>query len=146
MTGRDCGGLAVTLVRTCVFSLLVLLVAAVCSVAGAASADQDVQAKTDTGSLWGTWLAPPQAPIATVLILAGSGPTDRNGNGPSIHPDSLRLLANELAARGIASLRVDKRGIGASAPAGTVESDLRFQTYSNDTRAWVKFLLNSRGA
>jgi hypothetical protein len=51
-----------------------------------------------------------------VLIIAGSGPTDRNGNStlPGVQPDTYRLIAEGLAAEGIASLRFDKRAIAAS--------------------------------
>src|SRR6476660_9692973 len=44
------------------------------------------------------------------LLIAGSGSTDRDGNGPQIKPATLKKLADQLAARGIASLRFDKRG------------------------------------
>jgi pimeloyl-ACP methyl ester carboxylesterase len=75
-----------------------------------------------------------------VLLIAGSGPTDRNGNsvglpGPN---NSLALLAEALAERGIASVRYDKRGIGASRAAMTSEADLRFDTLADDAAAWVR--------
>ncbi|MDU1695354.1 MAG: alpha/beta hydrolase, partial [Bradyrhizobium sp.] len=47
-------------------------------------------------------------PVA--LLIAGSGSTDRDGNGPQLKPATLKKLADQLAARGIASLRFDKRG------------------------------------
>jgi pimeloyl-ACP methyl ester carboxylesterase len=47
-----------------------------------------------------------------------------------------------LAANGIASVRYDKRGIGASAAPGAKEADLRFDTYVADAAAWVKQLRN----
>lgn len=57
-----------------------------------------------------------RGPTAGVLLLAGSGPTDRDGNQPdsNLTPNTLRDLAAALAARGVASLRYDKRGVGAS--------------------------------
>lgn len=84
-------------------------------------------------------------PAATVakppvaLIIAGSGPTDRDGNsvGQPGKNMSLQLLARALADAGIASLRYDKRGIAASAGAGVREIDLRFETYADDAAAWV---------
>jgi hypothetical protein len=74
------------------------------------------------------------------LIIAGSGPTDRDGNGPGMKNDSLRLLAQGLADAGVASVRFDKRGIAASAAAGPKEADLRFETYINDATAWLAML------
>lgn len=51
-------------------------------------------------------------PVPVVVILAGSGPTDRNGNSlMGIRPNSYAQLAWRLAERGIASLRYDKRGL-----------------------------------
>ena len=66
--------------------------------------------------LAGTLLSPETAaPPAAALIIAGSGPTDRNGNSHlGLRTDSYKLLAEELARHGIATLRFDKRGIGSS--------------------------------
>ncbi|MEY3850485.1 MAG: hypothetical protein RJA38_926 [Bacteroidota bacterium] len=47
------------------------------------------------------------------------------------------MLAHELAAQGIASLRYDKRGIGESAPAMISEEQLRFENYVEDAKAWA---------
>ncbi len=49
-----------------------------------------------------------------VLLLPGSGPVDRDSNYRSMRFDVTRQLALALAAEGIASLRYDKRGVGAS--------------------------------
>lgn len=99
--------------------------------------------------LRGTLLAPAaNAPGAEpVLILAGSGPTDRDGNSPlGISAAPYRLIAEGLAARGIASLRVDKRGIAASAAAMPSEADLRIAVYAEDARAWAAELRRRTGA
>lgn len=77
---------------------------------------------------------------ATVLILAGSGPVDRDGNLPGLRNDGLKLLARGLAERGIASLRIDKRGIGQSRTAAMREEDLRIQTYVDDAIGWMALL------
>jgi pimeloyl-ACP methyl ester carboxylesterase len=73
-----------------------------------------------------------------VLILAGSGPTDRDGNNPlGITAAPYRLLAEALAARGIPVLRVDKRGIAGSSAAIQSEEELRIGTYADDALGWV---------
>lgn len=54
-------------------------------------------------------------PIPVAVIVVGSGPTDRNGNGPLVQTDMYAQLAHGLAERGIASVRYDKRGIGPGA-------------------------------
>ena len=109
--------------------------------AGGAGAGRDVAAGAEPASLHGTLTLPAGTASASgVLILAGSGPVDRNGNLPGLPNDSLKLLAHALADRGIVSLRVDKRGIGASQAAGPQEMDLRFNTYVDDALAWVDVL------
>jgi pimeloyl-ACP methyl ester carboxylesterase len=98
---------------------------------------------TPTGKLGGTLLVPSEsAPMPLVVIIAGSGPTDRNGNSPLIPGanNSLKLLAEGLATHGIASLRYDKRGVGASAAALVKEADVRFDMYADDAAAWVRRL------
>jgi len=102
--------------------------------------DADIVLDTPTGKLAGSLLLPAaegQLPVA--LIVAGSGPTDRDGNSNMLpgRNDSLRMLAGALAARGIASVRFDKRGIGASAAAMQSESMLRFETYIDDAAGWI---------
>lgn len=93
------------------------------------------------GALEGSFLCPSSpAPWPAVLLIAGSGPTDRNGNsvglpGPN---NSLKLLAEALARRGIASVRYDKRGVGGSRATLTAEADLRFDMLADDAAAWVR--------
>ena len=96
-----------------------------------------------SGSLHGTVLAPRAgSTLPVVLIHPGSGPTDRDGNNPLLpgKNNSLRLLAEGLAAWGIASLRIDKRGIAGSAAAATGEADLRIDNYAKDAADWVRQL------
>ena len=79
-----------------------------------AIAEEPTTLKTPTGDLFGTLELPAaRTPVPVVLIISGSGPTDRNGNSPALpgSNNSLKMLADGLAARGIASLRYDKRGI-----------------------------------
>lgn len=101
------------------------------------------------GQLHGTLLAPaaPATGAEPVLILAGSGPTDRDGNNPlGVRAAPYRLLAEALAGRGITTLRVDKRGIAASAAAMPSEADLRVQAYAEDARTWAAALRERTGA
>ena len=76
--------------------------------------EEEVQLETPTGTLHGTLLYPvDRGPLPVVLLIAGSGPTDRNGNSVGLPGanNSLMLLAEALAERGIATLRYDKRGV-----------------------------------
>src|SRR5216684_391793 len=114
---------------------------------------EPITVETPTGTLYGTLEWPQsRSPAPVVLIVDGSGPTDRDGNSPMLKGpnNSLKLLAEGLAAHGIASVRYDKRGIGetgkamllAAEKAKTMlrEEDLSFETYIDDAVSWCKKL------
>jgi uncharacterized protein len=103
-----------------------------------AANSETVVLDTGSGELEGTLLTPAvDGPVPVVLIIAGSGPTDRDGNQPMMMNNSLKYLAEELAQSGIASLRFDKRGIAKSSGAMISESELRFENYIDDTAGWI---------
>ena len=103
--------------------------------------EEALSLEIENGSVKGTLLIPKmdkKVPVA--LIIAGSGPTDRNGNNMMMTNNHLKFLAEGLAEKGIASLRYDKRGVGKSAVQNFNERDLRFEDYVNDTVGWLKQL------
>jgi hypothetical protein len=111
--------------------------------APAAPREEAVQLRVPAGTLAGTLLVPAAPrPVPAVLLIAGSGPTDRDGNSAALPGpnNSLRMLAEGLAARGIASLRFDKRGVAGSAGALTREEEIRFDTMIADAEGWVRML------
>lgn len=90
------------------------------------------------GALEGYLLTPAGKPKATMLIIPGSGPTDRDGNNPNgVKAGPYRKLAEALVARRVATLRIDKRGMFGSAGAGN-PSAATFAEYDGDVRAWVE--------
>ncbi len=104
---------------------------------------EEIVLETPTGKIYGTVQLPETSQkVPVVLIIAGSGPTDREGNSPLLpgKNNSLKMVALALAENGIASLRYDKRGIAASAGAMKNEADLRFDHYVDDVVMWVKLL------
>ncbi|WDF60460.1 alpha/beta fold hydrolase [Flavobacterium sp. KACC 22758] len=103
--------------------------------------ETNVTLKINIDQLYGTLTVPDdvnKCPVA--LIIAGSGPTDRNGNNPMMKNNSLKMLAEALAKNGIASLRFDKRGIGESKASAVTESSLVFENYTEDVKSWINFL------
>jgi pimeloyl-ACP methyl ester carboxylesterase len=97
------------------------------------------------GHLAGTLLVPAgSTAVPVVLLIAGSGPTDRDGNGPGFTPASLRQLAESLALRRIATLRFDKRGVGGSSSAMIPEAQLTFEMLAEDVAAWMRLLATDR--
>lgn len=100
--------------------------------------------QTPTGTLAGTLILEGKT---AALIIAGSGPTDRDGNSAlNLRSDVYKLLAEGLAVKGVSTLRYDKRGVGASQAAMTTELDLRFETYVDDAKAWAHELSVRTGA
>ncbi|MEL6237881.1 MAG: alpha/beta fold hydrolase [Pseudomonadota bacterium] len=98
------------------------------------------------GDLAGTLIAPADGQ-PTVLIIPGSGPTDRDGNNPmGVTAASYRLLAEALAKRGIGSLRIDKRGMFGSKAAIADPNDVTVAAYARDVAAWVKAGREEAGA
>jgi esterase/lipase len=79
---------------------------------------------------------------AVVLIIAGSGPTDRNGNNSFMKNNSLKFLAEELALKGIASMRYDKRIIPGNNPIS--EENLVFEDIISDADLCLKYLLKDK--
>ena len=74
------------------------------------------------------------------LLIAGSGSTDHDGNGPQIKPATLKKLSEQLVARKIATLRYDKRGAGGWKPEFGRAEDFRFKDYVDDAVALVDHL------
>ena len=105
---------------------------------GAAVADES---KIRAGAI-DAWLTMPsgieQPPVA--LLIAGSGSTDHDGNGPQVKPATLKKLSDALVARGIATLRYDKRGAGGWKDEFGKPEDFRFKDYVDDAAALVGHL------
>ena len=97
---------------------------------------------TSTGNLSGTLMLPTIGKVfKLVVIQAGSGPTDRNGNsGSLLKANCYRLIAEALSNKNIATLLTDKRGIGKSMSAMKSEANLRFDDYADDLAAWISFI------
>ena len=125
---------------------LVTLLAAILTTA-TPMGDRDIAAPGPQGPLKGSWTGPQGPRVPVVLMIPGSGPTDRDGNSPrGLKAASLRLLAEGLANRGIASVRIDKRGMFASAGAIPDANKVTIDDYAADTRAWIAAIRAKTGA
>src|SRR5215470_4101561 len=116
-------------------SILAIILAATTSVS---AAETRLSIAGPSGALQGTLAAPeggPKAPVA--IIIPGSGPTDRDGNNPlGVTAGSYRLLAEALAAKGVSTIRIDKRGMFGSSAAAADADNIRMGDYAADVRAW----------
>lgn len=97
------------------------------------------------GPLAGTFVdAGGNAPV--VLIIPGSGPTDRDGNNPlGITASQYRLLAEALAGKGVSSVRIDKRGMFGSKAAIPDANAVTIGDYAADTHNWVAAIRKRTG-
>lgn len=106
-----------------------------------------MEAAGPQGPLAGTMLRGSSAHGPVALIIPGSGPTDRDGNSPlGVRAASYRLLAQGLAAEGITTVRIDKRGMFGSAGAVPDANAVTMADYFADTAAWVKSVRAQTGA
>jgi hypothetical protein len=106
-------------------------------IAAAAVAAVPITAPGPQGPLAGTFEdAGKGAPV--VLIIPGSGPTDRDGDNPmGVTAAPYRLLADALAAKGVSSVRIDKRGMFGSKGAVPDPNKVTIADYATDTHGWV---------
>src|SRR5438128_8894278 len=114
--------------------------------AAAAAAAISMTVPGPTGELAGTFVdAGRGAPV--VLIIPGSGPTDRDGNNPlGVTAAPYRMLAEGLAKQGVSSLRTDKRGMFGSKAAIPDANKVTIADYAADAHAWVKSAQAATGA
>jgi pimeloyl-ACP methyl ester carboxylesterase len=119
-------------------SRTLLIAGLICAPAVMAFADES---NVRVGPIDAVLTTPPNVerpPVA--LLIAGSGSIDRDGNGPQLKPATLKKLADDLAAHGIASLRYDKRGAKGWKPAFGRPEDFRFKDYVDDAASLVDVL------
>ena len=101
-----------------------------------AAGERNVSLERDFGTLYGTLLTPDAGTETVAVIIAGSGPTPRNGN-----VNSYLYLAQALEKAGIASLRYDKRGIGESRFTEPEKmADAVLGDFIGDAAAWADYL------
>lgn len=103
---------------------------------------REVSIKSDGFDLFGTMQLPESKKknLSILLLISGSGPTDRDGNQPNLTNNSFRYLAEDLAQDGIATLRYDKRGIAKSSVPGFSNADVVFDDYVSDAVNWINHL------
>ncbi len=107
----------------------------------------EIEIPGPVGPLSGTLLSPAAEDVSVVLIVPGSGPTDRNGNNPyGVQASTYRLLAEGLLDQRIASVRIDKRGMYGSASAIANADDVTIDDYAADVCAWVTAIRTQTGA
>ena len=113
--------------------------------------DDEATFQVDGVSVHGTFRHPSRGsgtqPAA--LLIAGSGPTDRNGNSRLLpgSVDTLANLAGVLSADGVASLRYDKLGSGTTGlgPFAQKPNDIGLDVFTHEAQAALHFLATRPG-
>ena len=103
------------------------------------------ESKVQVGAI-DAWLSVPSGiekpPVA--LLIAGSGSTDHDGNGPQLKPATLKKLSDGLLAHDIATLRYDQRGAGGWKKEFGRPEDFRFKDFVDDAVSLVDYLRGSQ--
>ncbi|MGC2631502.1 MAG: alpha/beta fold hydrolase [Rhodomicrobium sp.] len=108
--------------------------------------ESQLQAPGPIGALRGTMLAAENSKGPAVIIIPGSGPTDRDGNNPlGIKGSPYKLLATGLAAKGITTVRIDKRGMFGSRRAAADPNAVTIGDYAGDVHNWIKVIRSKTG-
>lgn len=115
--------------------------------AAAEPVESEIEAAVGNGPLRGTLTMPADgAPRAAVVVVPGSGPTDRDGNSPlGVDASYLKMLADALAAQGVAAIRIDKRGLFGSKGTFLDANAVTFDHYGGDALAWVEVARRKTG-
>jgi len=108
--------------------------------------EKEVFLKTKECKIYGTLKIPEtKEKVPVVLLIAGSGATDRDGNSrsPKLISNAYKMLSDSLNSYGIATLCYDKRLIAKSI-SKQKEADLRFDDYVEDVRSWIDLLSKNK--
>ena len=113
------------------------------SVVTVSAQQRDVVVECEWGKISATIDMPEVGSDTAVLIVAGSGPTDRNGNSAAgLNTFCYKMLAEALAEDGYAVMRYDKRAIGLSPIPAEDVPNLVFEDFIDDARTCVEYLRN----
>ena len=91
----------------------------------------------------GTLLLPDGEKKTLAIIIPDSGPVDRNGNQPMMQNNSLKMLAEGLFHKGIATFRYDKRLVVLLKKRDLDEKRIRFDDFVNDAREAIHYFKNA---
>lgn len=119
--------------------ILLVIILLLHTAIGAQTTEQELVIESVGVKIHGSLITPEINNGKLLVIIAGSGPTDRNGNQKNMVNNSLKMLADSVSACGTSSFRFDKRGIGASELKNFKEDDLTFDIFVNDVKAIIEY-------
>ena len=89
----------------------------------------------------GTLLVPNDGSKTVAIIIAGSGPTDRDGNQNFLKSNNLKKLAESLTKNGIATFRYDKRTVK-QIRSGRIDPNTMFEDFVKDASDIIDYFKN----
>lgn len=105
---------------------------------------REVSIQLPNGQLSGSLSIPEKPSFDLVIIVSGSGPTDRDGNSLYSNTFNLKILSDSLVRHGIATFRFDKRGIGKSIFPHLSEDAITIDTLVQDVVRWCEYHKNNK--
>ncbi len=107
------------------------------------SANQEIEINT---LIKGTLFSPENVTSKTklVILIAGSGPTNRSGNQVGMQNNSLKYLAEGLAQNGFAVFSYDKRIFAQMINKTIDEKTLSFEDFINDAKDVVTYFKSQK--
>lgn len=124
-----------------VLAYILLFISA--SVFGQNYMENELTINSDKSTLNGTLLTVnSKSKTPLVIIIPGSGPTDRNGNSFTTNNNSLKFLAKALAEKNISSYRYDKSVVSNKKEETNKVDSLRFEHLINETKAVLQYFKN----
>lgn len=106
--------------------------------------ETEIAIPTNSVTINGTLLSPNSTEmIPLVILIPGSGPTDRNGNNISMKNNSLKFLAEDLAKENIAVYRYDKSVLSFTKEDQEKIDSLTFDTFIQEAQSVISYFKNT---
>ena len=111
-----------------------------CMAVVAEAHSREVSVECEWGAISATLAEPEEGSDTAILIVAGSGPTDRYGNSAGMTTYAYKMLSDALVGEGFAVMSYDKRGVALSPIAAEDVPLLLLDDYIADAERCVEFL------
>lgn len=106
--------------------------------------ESELSIPTNSVTINGTLLKPNSLEkSALVILIPGSGPTDRNGNNVAMKNNSLKFLAEGLSLNNIATYRFDKSVLSYTKEDKTKVESLTFNVFIEEAKSVIQYFKNS---
>jgi len=128
-----------------IFSLFVIFISSVTLAQEKSYTETEISIPTNSVIINGTLLTPLSSeknPL--VILIPGSGPTDRDGNSAMTKNNSLKLLAEALANKNIATYRFDKSVLSYAKDEKNKIDAITFETFINEAKSIINYFKNTK--